>query len=70
LEKKNPTVEPALSPLLNGVWELVFASGLSTPGIIGFEVFFFFFWFWIQLFIFKISILNVLINKSKSLIKK
>jgi hypothetical protein len=43
LEKRNPTVEPALSPLLNGVWELVFASGFSTPGIIGFEVFFFYF---------------------------
>eukprot|EP01031_Cornospumella_fuschlensis_P028841 gene28841-34809_t len=37
LEKRNPTYEPAYSPLLNGVWEIVSASVLS-PGMLGFKV--------------------------------
>ena len=36
LEKKNPTLEPAYSPLLNGVWEVV-SSGISSPGMLGFQ---------------------------------
>lgn len=37
LEKQNPTADPAYSPLLNGVWEVVSAS-LLTPGVLGLQV--------------------------------
>eukprot|EP01039_Chlorochromonas_danica_P003673 gene3673-4019_t len=36
LEKRNPTYEPAYSPLLNGVWEIVSAS-IFSPGLIGYQ---------------------------------
>lgn len=32
LEGMNPTKEPTLSPLLNGVWELRYAAGYSSEG--------------------------------------
>jgi len=37
LEKLNPTEDPALSPLLNGVWEVI-SSGLFSPGFIGVQI--------------------------------
>jgi hypothetical protein len=37
LEKRNPTYEPAYSPLLNGVWEIV-SAGIFSPGLIGYKV--------------------------------
>lgn len=36
LEKQNPTVDPAFSPLLNGVWEVV-CGGIFSPGLIGYQ---------------------------------
>jgi len=36
LEKLNPTEDPALSPLLNGVWEVV-SSGIFSPGMVGIQ---------------------------------
>eukprot|EP01038_Epipyxis_sp_PR26KG_P014180 gene14180-19028_t len=38
LEKKNPTTNPANSSLVNGVWEVIYASGLGSPGMFGFQV--------------------------------
>jgi hypothetical protein len=38
LEKANPTVDPAYSPLINGVWEIVNSNGFTSPGMIGFQV--------------------------------
>jgi hypothetical protein len=32
LEALNPTVDPALSPLLNGEWELRYSGGYSSEG--------------------------------------
>ena len=32
LEALNPTKEPTMSPLLNGVWELRYAAGYSSEG--------------------------------------
>ena len=32
LEALNPTKEPAMSPLLNGVWELRYAAGYTSEG--------------------------------------
>ena len=37
LEKENPTKFPASSPLINGVWEVVF-SGFGTPGLLIYQV--------------------------------
>lgn len=37
LEKENPTSDPASSPLMNGVWELV-VSGVTSPGLIGYQI--------------------------------
>lgn len=37
LEKKNPTVDPAYSPLLNGVWEIV-SGAIFSPGMVGLQV--------------------------------
>jgi hypothetical protein len=31
LETQNPTLEPAESPLLNGVWELLYTGGYADP---------------------------------------
>eukprot|EP01040_Poterioochromonas_malhamensis_P005289 gene5289-5672_t len=36
LEKQNPTSDPAYSPLVNGVWE-VLTTGIASPGMIGFQ---------------------------------
>lgn len=30
LEPKNPTEDPAMSPLLNGVWELLYTGGYAS----------------------------------------
>mmetsp|Transcript_39113 Transcript_39113/g.39820 ORF Transcript_39113/g.39820 Transcript_39113/m.39820 type:complete len:201 (-) Transcript_39113:70-672(-) len=37
LEKKNPTSDPALSSLINGVWELA-VCGVGSPGLFGYQV--------------------------------
>lgn len=37
LEKQNPTIEPAKSKLLNGVWELA-VSGVGSPGLLVYQV--------------------------------
>lgn len=38
LEKLNPTPDCANSPLLNGVWEIISTRGLTSLGLIGFQV--------------------------------
>ena len=37
LEKVNPTMDPANSPLLNGVWD-VYSTGLGSPGLVAYQL--------------------------------
>ena len=38
LEKQNPTADPAGSPLLNGVWEVVTGGVFTSPGLLGLQI--------------------------------